>query len=188
MRDHVLLTINGERHELRAADACSTLSELLRHRLGLRGTKVVCSEGDCGACSVLIGRPQAGSLRYRVVDACITFVFQLDLCHVITVEGLGRNGHLHPVQEKLIEGYGSQCGFCTPGFVTTLAGTLESSRGVQLNEADLRLALSGNLCRCTGYVQILESFNAIDPTTVEPLDERFDPTAVLDAAAEMRSV
>jgi xanthine dehydrogenase small subunit len=108
MRDHVLLTINGERHGLRARDGCSTLTDLLRNRLGLRGTKVVCSEGDCGACSVLVGRPHAGRLHYRVVDACITFVFQLDLCHVITVEGLGRDGHLHPVQEKLIEGSGSQ--------------------------------------------------------------------------------
>src|SRR5688572_23666343 len=126
MRDHLLFYLNGERRELRDAAAFLTLSEYLRDSLRLVGTKVVCAEGDCGACSVLVGRPSAGGLEYLPIDACITFLHQLDASHVVTVEGLARGGELHPVQQAMIDGYGSQCGFCTPGIVMALAGCFEA--------------------------------------------------------------
>ena len=127
MLDHLLIWVNGRRHEIRGRDAFLSLSDFLRRRLGLTGTKIVCSEGDCGACSVLIGRPTADGdkLVYRPVDSCIQFMFQLDGAHVITVEGLGGEANPSAVQQAMIEHHGSQCGFCTPGFVVAMTGLLE---------------------------------------------------------------
>ena len=168
MRDHLILYVNGDRHRVEGETAFLTLTEFLRRNLRLCGTKVVCSEGDCGACSVLVGSLDGNALRYAVLDACITFLHQLDLCHVVTVEGLTAGGGLHPVQRTMIDHYGSQCGFCTPGFVTTLAGAFEdsaaradSSGDAALGDATARRALTGNLCRCTGYWQILEACAAV---------------------------
>src|SRR5216683_8022214 len=98
MRDFVLVYVNGKRYPIRGETAFSSLSDFLRHELHLTGTKVVCAEGDCGACTVLVGRPDADGLRYETVDACIQFLYQLDCRHVITVEGLRAGKQLHPVQ------------------------------------------------------------------------------------------
>jgi xanthine dehydrogenase small subunit len=156
MRDYLLLYVNGQRHAIRGESAFTSLTDFLRQELQLTGTKVVCAEGDCGACTVLVGRSGARGLRYETCDACIQFLYQLDCTHVVTVEGLGTTGGLlHPVQEAMVEHHGSQCGFCTPGFVMALAGVFDGRRAV--DRTCLQTALTGNLCRCTGYLPILEA-------------------------------
>ncbi len=169
MRDSVFFFVNGQRHQIGGAAAFCSLTEFLRQDLRQTGTKVVCAEGDCGACTVLVGWPDGNKLRYETADACILFLHQLDGAHVITIEGLADDGELHPVQQALVDYHGSQCGFCTPGFAMALAGMVEAKADLQPDE--VRLGLTGNLCRCTGYVQILEA--AASLRAVPPLDERF---------------
>ena len=179
MRDHLLLYVNGERLEVRGDAAFASLTDFLRGDLRLTGTKVVCAEGDCGACTVLVGRPEDDGMRYVTVDACIQFLYQLDGRHVVTVEGLhGAEGNLHPVQEAMVAGHGSQCGFCTPGFVMALAGRAER------NTTDLRTSLTGNLCRCTGYVAILEAAAPLDERSMPAIADQY-PVARI--AADLRA-
>ncbi len=185
MRDHLCFRVNGTPQRVEGADVFSTLSDFLRRRLGLMGTKVVCSEGDCGACSVLVGRPGvSGRWSYPALDACIQFLYQLDGAHVITVEGLAHDATLHPVQDAMIRCHGSQCGFCTPGFVVTLAAEFEARSEPATRDAvdpavaplaveDIRGALTGNLCRCTGYVQIVDACASIDAGEVTRLSELY---------------
>jgi xanthine dehydrogenase small subunit len=191
-RDHLLVFINGERHKIAGGDAFLTLSDFLRLRLGQVGTKIVCSEGDCGACSVLIGRPgdeeadrggEEGKLVYRAMDSCIHFMYQLDRTHVVSIEGLKRNGLLSPVQDAMVKCHGSQCGFCTPGFVMTMAGLLEgegAGRHEALTPDELRSGLTGNLCRCTGYVQIIDAGCAVDPGKTARLSELYPDGPMTD--------
>ena len=155
MREHLVLYVNGRRHEVGGSDAFLTLSEFLRTRLRLTGTKIVCSEGDCGSCSVLVGRPSPYDFRfeYRAIDSCIQLMFQLDGTHIVTVEGLRRDKELTPVQQAMVELHGSQCGYCTPGFVVAMTGLLENNTSPR--EEEWRCGLTGNLCRCTGYSSIL---------------------------------
>jgi xanthine dehydrogenase small subunit len=156
MRDHLILWVNGVRREVRGGDAFLTLSDFLRDRLGLAGTKIMCAEGDCGACTVLVAEPVTdGRPRYLPIDSCIRFLFQVDGCHVVTVDGLAREGDLAPVQQAMIDCHGSQCGFCTPGFVMALAGGCHAQAAG--DAVDWRTELAGNLCRCTGYVPIFEA-------------------------------
>ena len=159
MRQHILLFVNGQQHQVAGADAFLTLSNFLRLRLGLCGTKIVCSEGDCGSCSVLLGQldkqSKSPTLKYSPIDSCIAFVFQLDGCHIVTVEGLGQEDDLNRVQEAMVDCHGSQCGFCTPGFVVAMTGLLEENS--QPSESDWRHGLTGNLCRCTGYSPIIRA-------------------------------
>jgi xanthine dehydrogenase small subunit len=172
MRDHVRLFLNGQPHTARGGDAFAPLTDFLRARLGLTGTKVVCAEGDCGACTVLVGRVAGDRLRYAPVDACIQFLYQLDGTHVVTVEGLAGGDRLHPVQQALVEHHGSQCGYCTPGFVMALAGWAEA--GAPADPAATRIALTGNLCRCTGYLPILDAAAALSRASPPRLAERYD--------------
>ena len=156
MRDHLIFWLNGVRREVRGGDAFLMLSEYLRGRLGLAGTKIMCAEGDCGACTVLVAEPRAGERpRYLPIDSCIRFLFQLDGCHVVTVDGLAKDGSLAAVQQAMVDCHGSQCGFCTPGFVMALVGGCHALAHGQ--DLDWRKELSGNLCRCTGYVSIFEA-------------------------------
>jgi xanthine dehydrogenase small subunit len=178
MRDYVLLYINGRRFQIRGETAFSSLSDFLRHELLLTGTKVVCAEGDCGACTVLVGRLNCTGLDYKTVDSCIQFLYQLDCTHVVTVEGLKADGDLHPIQQAMVEHHGSQCGFCTPGFVMALAGTFERHR--EVGRDDLCLALTGNLCRCTGYLPILEAGLSINCAAMAPLAERYPSGAMVE--------
>src|SRR5262245_9651682 len=113
MRDYILFYVNGRRCPIHGETAFSSLSDFLRYDRELVGTKVVCAEGDCGACTVLVGRLDGDGWRYETVDSCIQFLYQLDGKHVVTVEGLKTNGCLHPVQQAMIDHHGSQCGFCT---------------------------------------------------------------------------
>jgi xanthine dehydrogenase small subunit len=198
-RDRLLVYINGERHEVAGADAFLTLSDFLRLRLGQVGTKIVCSEGDCGACSVLIGRPPGDTpedapasgggveptkLVYRAIDSCIQFMYQLDRSHVVSIEGLKRNGLLSPVQDAMVKCHGSQCGFCTPGFVMTMAGLLEdegTQRKETLTPDEFRYGLTGNLCRCTGYVQIIDAGCSVDPGKTARVSELYPDGPMVDA-------
>ncbi|MAT69930.1 MAG: xanthine dehydrogenase small subunit [Planctomycetaceae bacterium] len=181
MRDSIVVFINGQRHEVRGPAALLTLSDYLRRQCGLVGTKIVCSEGDCGACTVLVGRPTADgqSLDYQPIDSCIRFMFQLDGTHVVSVEGIAEPGSLNAVQQAMVDCHGSQCGFCTPGFVMTMTGMLQNG-GVG-DEAAWKHGLTGNLCRCTGYTQILEAGAEAARQSSLTLNERY-PAAELLAA------
>lgn len=183
MRDFMLLFINGSRREVRGADAFMTLSSFLRQRLKLCGTKIVCSEGDCGSCSVLCGRRDGNRFDYRAIDSCIRFVFQLDGCHVVTVEGLGSEEHPSPVQQAMIDCHGSQCGFCTPGFVAAMTGILEYQK--RPSTEAWRHGLTGNLCRCTGYVPIVQAGLQSARADHEPLGVRFSDESLLAVADEI---
>ena len=140
------LTVNGERHETDAW-AGESLLYVLRERLGLPGSKNACEQGECGSCSVLLD----GSL----VCACLVLAAQAEGHEVVTVEGLGENGQLHRVQEAFAETGAVQCGFCTPGFVVAIADLL--ARSPAPSDDEIREALSGNLCRCTGYAKIFDA-------------------------------
>ncbi len=161
MRDYLLLYINGKRYCISGAEAFCSLSEFLRHRLGLTGAKVVCGEGVCGACSVLIGQStgeDTDALQYRAVNSCLSRLFSLDCCHVVTVEGITESsGVLSPVQEALVQNHGTQCGYCTPGVVVALTALCENRSAAAAEASTLRDALAGNLCRCTGYLPIVEA-------------------------------
>ncbi len=185
MRDHLLLYINGERHQVRGGDGLLSLSDFLRSRLGLTGTKIVCSEGDCGSCTVLVGRPANNHFDYRPVDSCIQRMFQLDGTHVVAIEGLtGKREprELSPVQNAMIACHGSQCGFCTPGFVVAMTGLLEQDEAPSID--DWQTGLTGNLCRCTGYVPIVEAGCSVDKSAFTRLNEQYDARPMLRDLAE----
>ena len=179
MRDHLVFWINGTRHEVRDETAFTTLSRYLRLDLRATGTKVVCEEGDCGACTVLIGRPAGDHLAYRPVNSCIQFLFQLDGVHIITVEGLGPAPS--PVQESMIRCHGAQCGYCTPGFVVAMTALFESNE--PLTEATVKDGLTGNLCRCTGYDPIVRAAMEVDRASVQRMDDLYPPRPMLDEMA-----
>lgn len=185
MLDHILTWVNGRRREVRGREAFLSLSDYLRRVMGLVGTKIVCSEGDCGACSVLIGRLTADGSRlvYRPVDSCIQFLFQLDGTHIVTIEGLGGEQDPSPVQQAMVEHHGSQCGYCTPGFVVAMTGLLEERD--QLDEPAMRCGLTGNLCRCTGYSPIVESGRQIDLSQHERIEQLY-PSAGFIAEINQR--
>jgi len=160
VRSEIRFVLNGEDVALAQVRADETLLDYLRLRRSLRGTKEGGAEGDCGACTVLVGRLVDGELVYESVNACIRFLGSLDATHVVTVEHLaGPDGGLHPVQQALVDFHGSQCGFCTPGFVMSLYGLW--MREPQPSNAAIETALQGNLCRCTGYEAIVRAARAI---------------------------
>ncbi len=150
--------LDGEVVELAAPDPTGTLLETLRGPLRRTGTKEGCAEGDCGACTVLVGEAQGGAVSWRAVNACILFLPMVHGKTVMTVESLGAKGRLNPLQACMATNGSSQCGFCTPGFVMSLHGRAIGALGSELSVAD---AIAGNLCRCTGYGPILEAGEAI---------------------------
>lgn len=160
IRNSIRFLLNEETVSLSNVPATQTLLDFLRLDKSLRGTKEGCAEGDCGACTVLVGRVRDGQLAYETVNACIRFVGSLDGCHVVSVEHLkGENGALHPVQQAMVEHHGSQCGFCTPGFVMSLYAMW--MQNPHPSEAEVERALQGNLCRCTGYAPIVRAAQGI---------------------------
>ena len=177
MRDYVLLYVNGRRTQVRGEHVLWPLSSFLRYELNQTGTKVVCAEGDCGACAVLVGRIQEGQLKYQPITSCIAIVGQMDCSHVITVEGLTGDGRLNALQEAMVTHHGAQCGFCTPGFVVSLCSFLDETP--ELEERQVREALVGNLCRCTGYESILTAARSVDARQMPKLDELYPPGSIL---------
>ena len=146
MKHSVRLKVNGESCE-GDVEPRTLLVHFLREQLGLTGTHVGCVVGECGACSVL--------LDGKVVKSCLHFAVQADGREVTTIEGLAKDGELNPVQEAFVKNYAFQCGYCTPGMVITSQALLKENP--HPSEAEIRKALAGNLCMCTGYVQIVDA-------------------------------
>jgi aerobic carbon-monoxide dehydrogenase small subunit len=145
MNREITLTVNGATRSA-AADERTTLADFLREQLTLTGTHVGCEHGVCGACTVLVDGASARS--------CLLLAVQADGAEVTTIEGLASNGELHPLQEALRDSHSFQCGFCTPGFVMTAVELLRENPSP--TEGEVRDAISGNLCRCTGYRTIVD--------------------------------
>jgi xanthine dehydrogenase small subunit len=151
------ITVNGEPLPLDGATPHTTALDFLRDR-GLTGAKEGCAEGECGACCVIVARPPAdgtAGTEWTSVNACLVSAASLGGQEVVTSEGLGTPRDLHPVQREMAERGGSQCGYCTPGFIMASAGLLR--RNPHPSENDIRAALGSNICRCTGYVKIIEA-------------------------------
>ncbi len=142
--------INGRSYEM-SIFPNQTLLELLRENLGLTGTKCGCEIGECGACTVL--------LDGEAVNACLVLAPQIDGREIMTVEGLMKDGKLDPLQESFMDHDAVHCGFCTPGMLMSAKAILKSHQNA--NDVEIRTAISGNLCRCTGYVQIVEAIKEI---------------------------
>lgn len=165
MRDSIVFAVNGREVRVRGGAIYTTLANWLRYEIGATGTKIVCEEGDCGACTVLVRRSPHDD--FRPVNSCILALCQLDGASIVTVEGLGMNA----VQESMIVNHGAQCGYCTPGFVVAMSGLFE--RCDRLNEKQARDGLTGNLCRCTGYEPILKAALAVDGASMPKLRDRY---------------
>lgn len=149
---HITVTVNGNPYEIDVQPQQS-LASVLRNQLGLLGTKVSCGEGECGACTVI--------LDGKAVNSCLVLAPEVNDCHVVTIEGLAQNGELDPIQTAFIDEGAVQCGFCTPGMIMSTKALLMENPDP--TEEQVKKALAGNLCRCTGYEQILRAvFNAAD--------------------------
>ena len=146
---HISMTVNGDSHEL-LVDPGWTLLETLRDRLRLTGTKEGCSNGNCGACTVMING--------RIANACLVLAVEMDGSEITTVEGIASQGKLNVVQEAFIKDGALQCGFCTPGFIVSTTALLQ--RDPDPSEQEIRMRLAGNLCRCTGYDKIVMAVEA----------------------------
>jgi aerobic carbon-monoxide dehydrogenase small subunit len=146
MKQTIRVTVNGRVYQ-EDVEPRILLAHFLRENIGLTGTHIGCVVGECGACSVL--------LDGKVVKSCLHFAVQADGREVTTVEGLAQNGALNPVQEAFVKNYAFQCGYCTPGMVMTSYALLQTNPNP--SESDIRKALAGNLCMCTGYVQIVDA-------------------------------
>ncbi|WP_077960143.1 xanthine dehydrogenase small subunit [Ensifer adhaerens] len=168
----ISFVLNNREITLSDVAPTTTLLDYLRLERRLTGTKEGCAEGDCGACTVLVGRLVGDRLVYESINACIRFLGSLQATHVVTVEHLAQDGALHPVQQAMVDFHGSQCGFCTPGFVMSLYGLWLSNENP--SRADIEKALQGNLCRCTGYEPIVRAAEAA--AEARPSDI-FDPIA-----------
>ena len=146
MKQTIRVTINGRLYE-EDVEPRVLLAHFLRENIGLTGTHIGCVIGECGACSVL--------LDGKAVKSCLHFAVQADGREVTTIEGLAKNGELNPVQEAFVKNYAFQCGYCTPGMVMTSYALLQTNSDP--SDAEIRKALAGNLCMCTGYVQIVDA-------------------------------
>ena len=146
-------TINGEERSV-LADTRDTLLDLLRDRLGLTGTKEGCGNGNCGTCTVIVDG--------AAVNACLVLAREAPGRDIVTIEGLSLSGKLHPIQQALVEHGGTQCGFCTPGIVLSAKVFLDSNPNPSTQ--DVRHAIAGNICRCTGYDKIVDAIMAAAAT------------------------
>ena len=195
MRRFVAFTLNGTRRVLipqgrDVSPAALTVSRYLRERERLTGTKIACGEGACGTCTVLLGTPNADGTNYayRAVNACLLSVYQIDGCHLVTIEGVSpadAQGALSPVQQAVVDCHGTQCGFCTPGIVLALTAAKETQSSTAPTFASD--TLTGNLCRCTGYLGIREAAGQIAALPQEDwlsLNRRYPPDALTAELAE----
>jgi carbon-monoxide dehydrogenase small subunit len=146
MEQPIILSVNGEKTEI-LVEPHTTVLEVLRERLGLTGTKRACEKGDCGACTVLLdGKP---------VNSCLILAMDARGKEITTIEGLAKDGRLHPLQESFYELAATQCGFCTPGMILSAKALLDYNPRPSVEQ--IKHALSGNLCRCTGYYKPIEA-------------------------------
>ena len=153
MKKTIELLVNGERYDIEV-DAHRTLLEVLRENLGLTGTKKGCDEGNCGACTVLMnGKP---------VTSCLVLAVEAHGKEIVTIEGLAVDGTLHPIQEAFVQHGAIQCGFCTSGMVLTAKALIDNNS--KPSEEEVRKAIEGNMCRCTGYVKIVEAIMSVNET------------------------
>ena len=157
MKKQIRLLVNGEEYDLQL-EANRLLLQTLRDDIGLTGTKEGCSIGVCGACSVIIDG--------RVVSSCLTLAVACQGKHIETIEGLAKDGKLHPLQQAFIDYGGFQCGICTPGQIMAAKALLDENP--KPTEDEVKEWMSGNLCRCTGYYKILESVMAVVDNTIDP--------------------
>jgi len=146
MKKLIKLRVNGQEREI-MVEPRQTLLDALRYDLGLTGTKEGCGDGNCGSCTVL--------LNGQAVNSCLVFAVEVDGQEITTIEGLYKGGKLHPLQQAFIDEGAVQCGFCTPGMILTAKALLDSNP--YPTEAEVRLAIAGNLCRCTGYDKIVRA-------------------------------
>jgi xanthine dehydrogenase small subunit len=173
-RHYVAFYLNGELTRVEGDDAFMMLAEWLRKRALKTGTKIVCAEGDCGACTVLRAFEPANSSKkptFMSMNSCIATVAQMDGSHLVTVEGLEGNGELAPAQAAMRVCHGSQCGYCTPGFVMALSGALEVK--THLDRKTAANYTTGNLCRCTGYSPILDAAEKAKASETHNLSKRY---------------
>ncbi len=162
--------INDQLIEILGEKAFMPLGSFLRNEQSLTGTKIVCAEGDCGACTVLLAKDVGsdGKLNFLPVNSCILPLYLINGAHVVTVEGIaetqGMNFNLHEVQQKMVDCNGAQCGYCTPGFICSMVGAVEKlkSENKVITEKKAKNFLTGNLCRCTGYQPIIDAMTSLD--------------------------
>ena len=154
MKTLITCAVNGTEHTV-LADTRDTLLELLRDRIGLTGAKEGCGNGNCGTCTVLMDG--------AAVSACLVLALEAPGHEIVTIEGLATGGVLHPIQEAIVQHGGTQCGFCTPGIVLSAKALLDANPAP--TEAEIRHAIAGNLCRCTGYGKIVDAI-AVAATTM----------------------
>ncbi|MBS0966727.1 xanthine dehydrogenase small subunit [Acetobacter okinawensis] len=198
MRQHIRFYVGDTLHHLSDLPPEMTLLDWLREQQNRTGTKEGCNEGDCGACTVLVGRLEQDRLVWRAVNACIHMVWMLDGAQLLTVEDLRTaSGGLHPVQQAMVDEHGSQCGFCTPGFVMSMVALstradLADLEGTLDGERVINEALAGNLCRCTGYAPIVRAMKKAAAHCVrngEPISARQEElTARLRALQDGKTV
>lgn len=187
-RSEVTFSLNGKLVQVAATEATGMLADFLRKNRSLCGTKIVCAEGDCGACTVLKAAPfqaqKKSKPEFIPVNSCIIPVSTLDGSQVITVEGLAEGSKLHPVQEAMVRCHGSQCGFCTPGFVMAMTGLVEKKLSAntplkKITEKEAKNALTANLCRCTGYSPIVNAACSIELKKCTSVRPRVESPAIL---------
>lgn len=176
MRNKIIFYLNGKRKEEGPDKASMMLADYLRYDQSLTGTKIVCAEGDCGACSVLRYFPHTPNKEFVAVNSCITLLAQLDGSSLVTVDALKKNNELHESQKAMVECHGSQCGFCTPGFVIALTGLVEdklSKKELEIGIQEAKNCMTGNLCRCTGYQPIINAAVSMNLSNCESIKSRF---------------
>lgn len=145
----IKFTLNGKRYS-RSVQPSRTLLEMIREDLGLTGTKEACSDGECGACTVIMGG--------KAINSCLVLAVEADNQEITTIEGLADGEGLHPIQKAFIDNSGFQCGFCTPGMIMSAKALLDKNPSP--NEEEIQEGIAGNFCRCTGYTKIIESISA----------------------------
>ena len=156
----VSFTLNGEPVDVLVNDN-TTLLDLLRDQIGLTGTKKGCEEGECGACTVIVND--------RPINSCVTLACDVAGCNVITIEGLAKDGVLTPIQQQFIDQWAFQCGYCTPGMIMSATALL--NRNPHPTELEIREAIEGNLCRCTGYQKIIEAIQLAAEDMAKVVDQ-----------------
>jgi len=149
LKQLIKLRVNGQSYEV-AAEPWRTLLEVIRDTIGLTGTKKGCDEGDCGTCTVLMDG--------EAVNSCLILAIEAQDKDITTIEGLSEGDTLHPIQQAFVENGGLQCGFCTPGMILSAKALLE--KNPHPTEEEIKFAIAGNLCRCTGYIKIIEAIQA----------------------------